>query len=80
MNVVFVYPDFMKGAGGKYYEGIASLSAILKENGHKVRLFHIIKEISNVEFGKIFEREYRDADIMAFSSTTNAFPYVAFQV
>ena len=41
MKVVFVYFDFMKGAGGKYYEGIASISAVLKQSNHITKLFHI---------------------------------------
>ncbi|GAG35237.1 unnamed protein product, partial [marine sediment metagenome] len=77
MKIVFVYPDFMKGAEGKYYEGIASLSAVLKAGGHKVELFHMIKKISGTEFAGVFEKRYPDTDIIAFSSTTNAFPYVA---
>ncbi len=41
MRVVFIYFDFMKGAGGKYYEGIASISAVLSQNNHVTTLFHI---------------------------------------
>jgi len=76
MKVVFIHPDFMKGAQGKYYEGIASLSAVLKGSGHKVELFHMVKKISGPEFAEIFEKHYSNADIAAFSSTTNVFPYV----
>ncbi len=77
MKVTFIYPDFMKGAEGKYYEGIASLSAVLKKGGHSVRLLHVIEEINPQELAEGFKRDYADTDIIAFSSTTNAFPYVA---
>ena len=75
MKVVFIYVDFMFGAGGKYYEGIASISALLKENGHSVRLFHIKEEKTSEDFLSIYRDEYGDCDIAAFSATTNAFPF-----
>lgn len=77
MKIVFVYPDFMKGAQGKYYEGIASLAALLKKNGHTVELFHLIREISDIKFIEIFEQRFPKIDLIAFSSTTNTFAYVS---
>ncbi|KPK77948.1 MAG: hypothetical protein AMJ79_01520 [Phycisphaerae bacterium SM23_30] len=77
MNVVFVYFDFMKGAEGKYHEGIASLSAYLKLHHHTARLFHITERITCDRFIEIFEEKYRTADLVAFSATTNAFCYAA---
>lgn len=77
MKVVFVYVDFMFGAGGKYYEGIASISAILKEGGHSVRLFHLKEEMTPEDFLAAYKEDYSDYDIAAFSATTNAFPYAS---
>ncbi len=77
MKILFVYFDFMKGAGGKYYEGIASISAVLKESKHQTDLFHIAELISCGKFLEIFEKKYADFDIVGFSSTTNAFGYSA---
>jgi len=77
MKVVFVYFDFMKGAGGKYYEGIASISAVLRQNNHVTKLFHITDYISCEQFLDIYAERYGDFDIVAFSATTNAFYYTA---
>lgn len=77
MKVVFVYVDFMFGAGGKYYEGIASISSILKEAGHSVQLFHLKDDKTPEEFLAVYRDKYSDCDIAAFSATTNAFPYAS---
>jgi len=77
MKVVFVYFDFMKGAGGKYYEGIASISAVLRQNNHVTKLFHIADYISCEQFLDTYAQRYVDFDIAAFSATTNAFYYTA---
>ena len=77
MKLVFVYFDFMKGAGGKYYEGIASISAVLKQAGHLTQLFHITEHINCEDFLGICKERYAGFDIIAFSATTNAFNYVA---
>jgi len=76
MYIVFVYFDFMKGAGGKYYEGLASLSACLKQQGHKVCLFHITEKLPLNQFLDAFKSKYSDANVVGFSSTSNVFPYV----
>jgi radical SAM superfamily enzyme YgiQ (UPF0313 family) len=75
MKVTLVYPDFMKGGEGRYYEGIASLSAVLKQAGHSVRLLHMTKELSPLEFTEVFERSFSDTDLLGFSCTTNAFSF-----
>ncbi|GAG00993.1 unnamed protein product, partial [marine sediment metagenome] len=76
MKIVFVYFDSMRGAGGKYYEGLASISAVLKQ-GHSTRLFHITDNLTGPQFLEIFQNQYADTDLVAFSSTTNAFYYIA---
>jgi radical SAM superfamily enzyme YgiQ (UPF0313 family) len=46
LNVLFIYPDFLeqtkhvRNIPGNYNEGLASLSAVLKEGGHSVCLYH----------------------------------------
>lgn len=46
VHFLFVYPDFLeetkhsRGLPGNYSEGIASISAALKAEGHKVSLYH----------------------------------------
>ena len=77
MKVVFIYFDFMTGAGGKYYEGIASISAVLKAAGHQTALLHVTTRPDEDQIVGRFEREFADAGIAAFSATSNIFPYVA---
>ncbi len=77
MKVLFVYYDAMEGAGGKYYEGIASISAVLKQNGHLTKLFHITEPLTPAQFTDIYEAEYADFDITALSSTTNSFNHIS---
>ncbi|MEM7816499.1 MAG: radical SAM protein [Candidatus Aenigmatarchaeota archaeon] len=76
MNITFIYPDFIKGGEGRYYEGLASLAASLKEDNHKVRLFHLLKRYSPYEFIEIFKNKYKDTDLVGFSVTTNTFYFV----
>ncbi len=76
MKVLFVYFDFMAGAGGKYYEGLASLSAVLKQRRHEVRLCHLVEKISVETFMETFRDRYQDSDLIGFSATSNVFPYV----
>jgi anaerobic magnesium-protoporphyrin IX monomethyl ester cyclase len=77
MKVVFIYFDFMTGAGGKYYEGIASISATIKAAGHQSALIHITTRPDADEIVERFGRDYADADIAAFSATSNIFGHVA---
>ena len=56
LNVLFIYPDFLeatkksKSIPGNYSEGIASLSAVLKEGGHRVSLYHLTYMPEKSEF------------------------------
>ena len=46
--MLLVYPDYtdrdVKGkvSGGNYSEGLASISAVLKQGGHQVELLHLL--------------------------------------
>ena len=56
MRVLFIYPDFLEATKnvrnipGNYSEGLASLSAVLKEGGHDVRLYHLTYMPGKEEF------------------------------
>lgn len=72
MKVLFIYPDIWTYGGGFYY-GLAHISSILKDNGHKTSLLHITKEISKKKI--IGEVKNSKPDMIAFSSTTNQYPF-----
>ncbi len=79
MKVLFVYPDFPANADssprhGFYSEGLASLSAILKDAGHNVSLYHLTNPASEEEFKKKMEEV--QPDLTAFSVRTTIFSYV----
>lgn len=78
-KVLIVYPDFVENnAGtklkGSYSEGIASISAVLKQGGHDVALYHMTGMVSKEEYIK----ELRDQkpEIVAFSTWTSAYKFV----
>ncbi len=85
MKVLFVYPDYevilahgtrrFRGVepGGWYSEGLASLSAVLKADGHEVSLYHIVRPVERREF----VRRVRDEapDLVGFSTATRTFPF-----
>jgi radical SAM superfamily enzyme YgiQ (UPF0313 family) len=56
LKVLFIYPDFLEATKnvrnmpGNYSEGLASLSAVLKEGGHTVRLYHLTHMPEKTEF------------------------------
>ena len=56
INVLFIYPDFLEATKnvrsipGNYNEGLASLSAVLKEGGHNVDLYHLTYMPEKTEF------------------------------
>ena len=47
-RMLLVYPDYTdrdntrKVSGGNYMEGLASISAVLKEGGHDCKLLHLL--------------------------------------
>lgn len=100
-NILFIYPDVREQEEeyssaiasseyeGMYYEGIASISAVLKINGHKTKLFHITEPLINEDnpnkkmhlmdknANLLFDVvEKFKPNIIAFSSTTNQFHIV----
>lgn len=77
MNVLFIYPDLNIDVNwqGHYYEGIASLSAILKSKGHHVELAHIYNLKKSED---AIDSVSDNFDLVAFSCTTTMFPYVQY--
>jgi len=79
--VLLVYPDYtdrdMKGktTGGSYSEGLASISAVLKQSGHSVSLLHLLYLHDEEEYKQKL-REKGEFDIIGFSVRTTAFPDV----
>ncbi|SHI22664.1 Radical SAM superfamily enzyme YgiQ, UPF0313 family [Sporobacter termitidis DSM 10068] len=74
LHFLFVYPDFLeetryvRGIPGNYSEGIASISATLKGEGHRVSLYHQTYMPGKAEFlAKIKEW---GPDIIGFSLRT----------
>lgn len=83
VKVLFVYPDYdvvlepktgrvlRVEPGGWYSEGLACLSAILKADGHKVSLYHLVRPASREEFMARVKAEA--PDLIGFSTATRAF-------
>jgi len=86
VKVLFVYPDFTLDIdpatkrflaleeGGWYMEGLASMSAVLKEKGHDVALYHIIRPVDRDAFTLRLQRE--QPDLVGFTTGTRSFPFV----
>lgn len=81
LKVLFVYPDYsinrhLDGRvtideGGWYSEGLASLAAVLREDGHEVELYHLTRPVPQDEF----EAQIKKAspDLVGFSIFTHTF-------
>ena len=78
-RMLLVYPDYTdrdasrRGSGGNYNEGLASISAVLKQGGHHVELMHLL----NLHTEKSFKERLLgmgEFDIIGFSIRTTAFP------
>ncbi len=81
LHLLLVYPDFIEGdavkkaSGGSYSEGLASISAFIKQAGYKVSLMHINHEFDEKEFKKNL-LSFKDIDLIGFSTRTTMFDYV----
>ena len=74
MKIHFIYPDISTGVTHQVNLGLASISAVLKENQHEVTLTHLTKEPSKKDILK--EVSQKSPDFVGFSSTTNQFHFV----
>ena len=78
-RVLLVYPDYTdrdcveRVSGGNYSEGLASISAVLKQGGHSVQLLHLLF-LHNEEQYKSKLKAMGEFDIIGFSVRTTAFP------
>ncbi|MCL2018689.1 MAG: B12-binding domain-containing radical SAM protein [Oscillospiraceae bacterium] len=80
LTLLLVYPDFLeedkhnKNKFGNYSEGLASISAVVKQAGYDVRLYHMLYMPDKNEFvSKIKEHS---ADVIGFSARTTAIPFI----
>ncbi|NTU50656.1 MAG: cobalamin B12-binding domain-containing protein, partial [Desulfobulbaceae bacterium] len=65
MKVTFLYSDNCIGNRNKFNIGIASLAAVLKENGFDTSLIHIWQDIDKSVLCDIIQEH--NPDILAFS-------------
>lgn len=78
-RMLLVYPDYTdrdavaRQSGGNYSEGLASISAVIKEGGHSVKLLHLLYLHSEHDF-KSKLQALGEFDIIGFSVRTTAFP------
>lgn len=87
MKVALVYPDYIMyrsfskpgvlriERGGWYNEGIAALSASLKQNEVDVSLLHFMMPVAETEFKN--QLRQINPDVVAFTVRTSAFPLVS---
>ena len=79
LRVLFIYPDFLestkskKNIPGNYSEGLASLSAVLKEGGHSVSLYHLTYMPGKNEFIDTVKKY--EPDIIGVSIRTSALSF-----
>jgi radical SAM superfamily enzyme YgiQ (UPF0313 family) len=75
MKFLLIYPDFCFGSRGKYYEGAAIISAMLKQAGHKVSFLHLNTKVSADYICDAIKEN--SPDLIGFSSTSHMFFYIA---
>ena len=79
LKILFIYPDFLeatkkvKNIPGNYNEGLASLSAVLKEGGHSVSLYHLTYMPEKNEF--ISGVRSHNPDMIGISIRTSAMEF-----
>ncbi len=81
-RMLLVYPDYTdrdcarRVSGGNYSEGLASISAVLKEGGHHVSLLHLLNLHTEEDYKQRLREKSADGeyDIIGFSIRTTAFP------
>jgi len=76
---LLVYPDYTdrdvkgKQSGGNYSEGLASISAVLKQAGHHVELLHLLYLHTEEDFKRKLAAK-GSFDVIGFSVRTTALP------
>ena len=80
LHMLLIYPDFLeeemfnRNKLGNYSEGLASISAVLKQGGYKVSLYHELYMPTKEEF--IAKVKEFNPDVIGFSMRTTAVPFV----
>ena len=80
LTTLLIYPDFLeedkfnKNKRGNYSEGLASISAVLKQGGYGVKLYHMLYMPEKAEFIKKIG-EF-NCDVIGFSARTTAMPFI----
>ncbi len=78
VKVLLIYPDIRGhlrvSPRGYFYNGIACISAVLKQHGHEVRFLHYLAEPSRERFEADVLADA--TDLIGYSSTTNLFPFI----
>ena len=82
-RMLLVYPDYTdrdstkRVSGGNYSEGLASISAVLKQGGHDVRLLHLLNLHTEEDFKRRLREagEFGAAHLKAQKSAQNAFKF-----
>lgn len=75
MKILFIYPNANSQLGFPY--GIAHISAVLKQAGHIVDLWHLCEDIAPLPSKKQFVNRIKNTapDMIGFSVVTNQWPY-----
>jgi radical SAM superfamily enzyme YgiQ (UPF0313 family) len=79
-TILLIYPDFLeedkynRNKLGNYSEGLASISAVLKEAGYGVKLYHQLYMPDKDEF--ISRVKEYSADCIGFTARTTAIPFI----
>lgn len=78
-KVLLVYPDFIESRGGthlrgSYSEGLASISAVLKQAGHTVALYHLNAPPTKEKYIQTVQNHA--PDIVGFTAWTAVYPYI----
>ncbi|MCL1832851.1 MAG: cobalamin-dependent protein, partial [Oscillospiraceae bacterium] len=80
LTMLLVYPDFLeedkynKSKLGNYSEGLASISAVLKQAEYNVRLEHMLYMPTKKEF--VERVKAHNPDVIGFTMRTTAMPFV----
>lgn len=73
MKLLFIYPDISTSNHRYFQQGIAWISSVLKQNGHKTSMLHLTKDQSREEL--LEKVKGYNPDVIAFSATTNQYPF-----
>ena len=77
MKILFVYSDISGTehyGAKKFYSGLGSISAVLREAGHETQLLYLQREPDRDAF--LAQVTAASPDLLAFSTTTHQYPYI----